>query len=54
MLVNLKVKQNTFPFYRGGGGGREEEKKCPKKHRISSTSEGQSSEWPKSCFPNLG
>lgn len=24
-LVNLKVKQNTFPFY--GGGGREEEKK---------------------------
>lgn len=35
-------------------GGEKKKKKSPKNHRISSTSEGQSSEWPKSCFPNLG
>lgn len=44
-LVNIQVKQNTFPFY---------EKKCLKNHRISNTREGQSPKGPKSCFQNLG
>lgn len=33
-LVNIEVKQNTFPFY--------EKKKCLKNHRINNTREGQS------------